>query len=159
MTGADERPTIRLAGTADADIVAMLLHDFNTEYGTPTPDVGVLAGRLRRLLAGDMTLALVAGDPAVGVALLTLRTSVWYAGPVATLDELYVAPPLRGRGVGGRLLSAAEDEVRRRGGEVVEINVDGDDGGAPRFYRRHGYRNTEMGDDVPLLYFFRELGP
>ena len=56
-------------------------------------------------------------------------------------------------------LTAVEAEVRRRGGAVVEINVDGDDGGAPRFYRRHGYRNTDIGADVPLLYFFRELAP
>ena len=158
MIATDERSAIRPAGTDDAETVAMLLHDFNTEYGTPTPDVTRLAGRLRRLLAGDTTLAMLAGAPAVGVALVTLRTNVWYEGLVATLDELYVAPGHRSQGLGGLLLAAVETEVRRRGGAVVEINVDGDDGGAPRFYRRHGYHNTEVGDDVPLLYFFRELG-
>lgn len=157
MITTDGPPTIRLAGTDDAGTVATLLHDFNTEYGTPTPSVDVLTGRLRRLLAAATTFAALADDPAVGVALVTLRTSVWYEGYVATLDELYVAPGHRGHGLGGRLLVAVEDEVRRRGGALVEINVDGDEGGAPRFYRRYGYRNTEIGDDVPLLYYFREL--
>lgn len=151
------RPTIRAADPGDAVTVATLLHDFNIEYDTPTPDVTVLTARLRRLLADGLTFAVLAGRPEVGVALVTLRTSLWYEGFVATLDELYVAPGHRGRGLGARMLAAVEDEVRRRGGDVVEINVDGDGGGAPRFYERHGYRNTEVGDDVPLLYYFREL--
>ncbi len=148
---------LRPAAPDDAPVVAALLHAFNTEYGTPTPAEAVLARRLRRLLAGASTFAVLAGDPAVGIALVTLRPSVWYDGPVATLDELYVAPARRGRGLGSRLLGAVEAQVRGRGGTVVEINVDGDGGGAPRFYERHGYRNTEVGDDVPLLYYFREL--
>ena len=148
---------IRLAEPADAGVVATLLHDFNTEYGTSTPEVAVLAGRLRRLLADESTFAVLVGVPAVGIALVTLRPSVWYEGPVATLDELYVVPDRRDGGLGGRMLAAVEQEVGRRGGEVVEINVDGDGGGAPRFYERHGYRNSEIGDDVPLLYYFREL--
>jgi ribosomal protein S18 acetylase RimI-like enzyme len=157
MTETDEATTIRMAAPDDAGTVAALLHDFNTEYATATPAVDVLIGRLRRLLSGGTTFAVLAGEPAVGLALVTLRTSVWYAGPVATLDELYVAPDRRGAGLGTRLLTAVEDEVRRRGGAVVEINVDGDGGGAPRFYQRHGYRNSEIGDDVPLLYYFRQL--
>jgi GNAT superfamily N-acetyltransferase len=76
-------------------------------------------------------IALLAGDPAVAVALLTLRPNVWYEGPVALLDELYVAPELRGRGVGSTLLTAAEATTRQRGGELLEINVDGDDIDAP----------------------------
>jgi ribosomal protein S18 acetylase RimI-like enzyme len=157
MDSVIENPVIRVADPGDAHTVAVLLHDFNAEYGTPTPDVAVLTDRLRRLLADRSTFAVLSGRPEVGVALVTLRTSVWYEGSVATLDELYVAPAQRSQGLGARLLGAVEAEVRRRGGEVVEINVDGDGGGAPRFYERHGYRNTEIGDDVPLLYYFREL--
>ena len=44
------------------------------------------------LLATDETVAILAGTPAVAVALVTLRPNVWYAGRVALLDELYVAP-------------------------------------------------------------------
>ena len=122
------QPPIRVADPGDARAVATLLHDFNIEYDTPTPDVTVLTARLRRLLAGRLTFAVLAGRPEVGVALVTLRTSLWYEGFVATLDELYVAPGHRGQGLGSRMLAAVEDEVRRRGGDVVEINVDGDGG-------------------------------
>jgi GNAT superfamily N-acetyltransferase len=147
----------RVATVRDAEVVAALLDDFNREYGTPTPGRAVLSTRLRLLLAGDDMLAVLAGDPACAVALVTLRPSVWYAGPVAVLEELYVSPELRGRGIGSALLAAAEHAVRQRGGELLEINVDDDDSGARRFYERHGYVNTEPGQDEALLYFYREL--
>jgi GNAT superfamily N-acetyltransferase len=131
---------------------------FNREYRTPTPGPVVLAARLRRLLAGRAVIALLVGDPAVAVALLSFRPSVWDEGPVALLDELYVAPELRGRGLGSTLLIAAEAVTRRRGGELLEINVDGVDVDARRFYERHGYTNTEPGQEEPLMYYYRQLG-
>lgn len=145
------------AAESDAATVARLLHAFNREYDTPTPGVEVLTARLRRLLAGSDVIALLVEDPAVGVALLTLRPNVWYDGPVGLLDELYVAPDRRSQGLGTALLHAAEQAVRVRGGDVLEINVDGPDTDARRFYERHGYRNSEPGSDEPLLYYFREL--
>jgi GNAT superfamily N-acetyltransferase len=149
--------TPRVATVEEAATVAGLLDAFNREYSTPTPGPAVLATRLRRLLAGTEVIALLAGDPAVAVALLTLRPNVWYDGPVALLDELYVAPELRGRGVGSTLLMAAEAMTRERGGQLLEINVDGDDIDARRFYERHGYTNTEPGQNHPLFYYYREL--
>ena len=146
-----------MATTAEAATVARLLDAFNREYDTATPGPVVLAKRLERLLAGEATIALLVGDPAVAVAVLTLRTNVWYEGRVALLDELYVVPELRGQGVGSALLVTAESMTRVRGGELLEINVDGKDTDARRFYARHGYRNSEAGQDQPLLYYYREL--
>jgi hypothetical protein len=60
--------------------------------------------------------------------------------------------------VGSALLAAAEALTRQRGGELLEINVDGDDTCARRFCERHGYVNSEPGEDLPLLYYYRELG-
>ena len=48
--------------------------------------------------------------------------------------------------------------TRQRGGELLEINVDGDDTDARRFDERHGYVNRGRGEDQPLLYYYRELG-
>ncbi len=148
---------VRPASSADAHVVARLLDAFNREYGDPTPGIPVLATRLERMLAGDTTLALLAGEPPVGLALLTLRPGVWYEGPVAVLDELYVAPDRRNQGLGSALLAAAEEAIQGRGGELLEIDVDGDDVDARRFYERHGYANTEPGETEQLLYYYREL--
>ena len=118
----------------------------------------MLADRLSRFLARDDLIAVLVGHPAVGLALLSLRPNACYDGPVAVLDELYIAPDFRNRGLGSALLARAETEVRQRGGELLEINVDGVDTDARRFYERHGYSNSEPGDDQPLLYYYRELG-
>jgi GNAT superfamily N-acetyltransferase len=95
----------------------------------------------------------------VGVALLTLRPNVWYEGRVALLDELYVEPASRGRGVGTALLQSAQAICHRRGVELLEINVDGEDQDARRFYERNGFVNREPNQTQPQLYYFRELGP
>ena len=147
----------RRAQVADAILVAELLDRFNREYDTPTPGPAVLATRLEALLAGDSVVALIAGEPAVGLALVTMRPHVWYDGPVALLDELYVVPDRRGQGIGTQLLRAAEEECRRRGGQLLEINVDGEDSDARRFYERHGYTEREPGQTEPELYYHREL--
>lgn len=149
--------TVRRAGAIDAAVVGGLLHSFNTEFATPSPGAAVLARRLEALLPGPSVFALLVGDPATGLALLTVRPNVWYDGPVALLDELYVVPDQRRRGQGTALLHAAEAEVLARGGELLEINVDGDDVDARRFYERRGYRNCEAGSEEQLLYYFREL--
>lgn len=146
-----------MATVAEADTVARLLDAFNQEFHTSTPGPGILTIRLRRLLIGGEVIALLVGDPAVTVALVTLRPNVWYDGPVGLLDELYVTPQLRRQGLGSRLLAAVEAVIQARGAELLEINVDGQDSDARRFYERHGYTNTEPGQNQPSLYYYRQL--
>jgi GNAT superfamily N-acetyltransferase len=150
-------PEPRVADQAEARAVAELLDAFNREFDTPTPGPDVLAARLQTLLAGDAVVAFVSGKPPVAVALTTLRPNVWYDGPVALLDELYVAPQLRGQGIGSALLALVEATARERGADVLEVNVDGEDTDARRFYERHGYANTEAGQHEPMLYYYREI--
>ena len=151
--------SVRTAGVLDAAVVADLLDRFNREFETPTPGPAVLVARLERLLPSASVFALLSGEPAVGLALVTLRPNVWYERPVALLDELYVVAAERGRGIGTALLKAAEEECRLRGSELLEINVDGEDTDARRFYERHGYTNREPEETEPELYYHRHLGP
>ena len=150
-------PAPRAATPSDAETVARLLDAFNREYHAPTPGPDVLTTRLRSLLAGRDVIAFLAGDPAVAVALLTLRPNVWYDGPIVLVDELYVAPKARGRGLGSALLVAVESLTRERGGQLIEIAVDGDDADAHRFYERHGYSSMEAGQDQPSFYYQRSV--
>jgi GNAT superfamily N-acetyltransferase len=150
---------VRRGGADDAEVVAALLHDFNTEFDTPTPGVEVLARRLRTLLAGGDQADLVAllhGDPPDGFAVVSFRPNVWFDAPVALLDELYVRPDLRGRRIGHALIAAVEALAAERGGTIVEVNVDGEDTDARRFYAAHGYRHTEPGASEPSYYYVKE---
>jgi GNAT superfamily N-acetyltransferase len=148
---------VRRASPDDASVVASLLHDFNVEFATPTPGAEVLAARLERLLDGEDVVVLLAREPPAAVAVMTFRPNVWYEGPVVLLDELYVRPDLRGRGIGSALLTRACALARDRGAGLMEINVDEGDVDARRFYERHGFSSTEPGGTERMLYYEREL--
>ncbi|MGA1557167.1 MAG: GNAT family N-acetyltransferase [Ilumatobacteraceae bacterium] len=152
--------TVHLIDPSDRTAVGMaarLLDDFNTEFDTPTPGVPVIADRLERS-APDRLFVLVATADGVderadiGIAVVSLRPNVWFDGPVALLDELYVRPAHRNRGVGTHLLAAAGAEAARRGVEHLEIAVDEGDVDARRFYERHGFGpfDLDSGDRVLL---------
>ena len=154
------RPAVRRASTADAAVVGRLLFDFNTEFTTPGPDAAQFAVRFARLLGRDDFVVLLAGDEPdpTGFALLTLRPTPYFDGPLAQLEELYVRPDRRGRGIGSALLDAAVRLVRDRDGGEIHINVDEVDTDARRFYERHGFVNIEPGADHRMLCYLRELG-
>ncbi|WP_404433667.1 GNAT family N-acetyltransferase [Microbacterium lacus] len=147
----------RRATPEDAPIVARLLHDFNTEFDAASPGVGVLAPRLRKLLASPTTFALLVGDRAEGVALVTLRTNVWYPGPVALLDELYVTPDRRGQGLGSAMILLLLDECRSLGVSAIEIGVDAPDVDAQRFYERHGFQGVDPDTGDRAFWYSLEL--
>ena len=149
---------VRRATTADAGVVGRLLFDFNTEFETPTPSAEEFAGRFVELLGRDDVVVLLSGDASpTGFAFLTLRPTPYFDGPLAQLEELYVLPDLRDRGIGTALLTAAVELVRSRGGAEMHINVDEVDTDTRRFYERHGFVNIEPGADYRMLCYLREF--
>ncbi|NYE36196.1 ribosomal protein S18 acetylase RimI-like enzyme [Nocardioides cavernae] len=148
----------RRAYADDADVLARLLWDFDTEFETEVDDVDVLADRFRRLLALDEVVAVLAEDDgaAVGFALVVLRPAIWFDGPVAHLDELYVVPALRDRGIGTQVLDLCRRLAAEAGSPEMHINVDEVDADTRRFYERHGFVNVEEGTDYRMLCY---VGP
>ncbi|GAB3135375.1 GNAT family N-acetyltransferase [Microbispora hainanensis] len=157
MALSQQEHPVRQARPSDAAVVAELLDAFNREFDTPTPGTDVLTERLRRLLAGDDLVALLTGEPAVGVAVLTFRPDVWHDGPSVVLDELYVRPGMRGQRFGHALLEEACRLSRDRGAEILAINVDGEDTDARRFYEAHGFAHIEPGAAEPMFSYYRDL--
>jgi ribosomal protein S18 acetylase RimI-like enzyme len=76
--------------------------------------------------------------------------------PVALLEELYVRPDLRGRGIGAALLTAAVAAAKDRGVTYVEINVDEGDLDAQRFYRAHGFTDIEYPETGERAFYFHK---
>lgn len=146
------------AGADRADVVGRLLNDFNTEFGSPTPSAEEFAARFARLLARDDVLALLAGDPAGpdGFANLTLRPSPYFDGPLMQLEELYVVPAQRDRGIGSALIRDILRRAREVGCGEIHITVDEIDADTRRFYERHGFSNLEPGGDYRMLLYLRE---
>ena len=149
---------IRRAGPEDAGEIARLLHDFNTEFGEPTPPASALAEYTERLLERGEMAVLLAGEGPDGISLVRFRTSVWTGRPEAHLQELYVAPGLRGRGIGRALLRATLDLSREAGATGIDLNTGETDTAARALYESSGFTNREGGPDGPsMLFYEREL--
>ena len=76
------------------------------------------------------------------------------------IRTLWVREEERGRGLGGRLLAAAEEEARRRGAHTAILETHSFQ--APAFYRKHGYAVYAELDGYPTghskIFFRKRLG-
>ena len=101
-------------------------------------------GQLRESVeAGDLeVLAAHAEERTVGVVVLGFRLNVSAAGLFASIEDLYVRPESRRRGVGRALLEAAAERCKIRGVSYIEAQVEDDEAAA--FYSAMGYE-PELG--------------
>jgi GNAT superfamily N-acetyltransferase len=146
---------IRQAGPADAEVVhgfvcALAAYEREPEAVETTPDV------LRRQLAAspapfECLLATVDGTD-VGMALFFPTYSTWRGRPGVHLEDLFVAPSHRRRGVGRALVAEVARLVRARGWGRLEWAVLEWNEPAIRFYERLGgaplgeWRTWRLGD-------------
>lgn len=128
-----------------------LLHDFNVEFGEPTPPPGALANRLSELVESGETVVLLVGQPPDGVAVLRFRPAIWSRGLECYLAELYVVPDMRGRGLGRTLMEEALRVAREQGADRMEIGVDEPDHVARGLYESLGFTNSTDGG---LMYVY-----
>ncbi len=150
-----ERNEIRRAGVEDATDVARLLHDFNAEYDDPTPPVPVLAERVRELLAAESIIVLLAGEePSVGIALFRIRPSLWSSANDVYLEELYVVPAHRRKGLGRALLETAMEAARQAGADHFELTTGEEDTEARALYESCGFTNREGAPDGPRMLYY-----
>jgi GNAT superfamily N-acetyltransferase len=148
----------RRAQTSDAEAIARLLHDFNTEFDYATPGPEALGKRLRWLLARGEVTVVLAGDPPEGLALMRFRASLWSDSLDCYLEELYVVPDRRGQGVGRALMETALEVAREEGAIHMDLGTGEDDVAARALYEKLGFDNTEGRPDGSVQYFYeREL--
>ena len=79
------------------------------------------------------------GGQAVGYLLAVYVFSLEHLGLTAEIDEFFVSPSARGKGLGDELLELAEAEFIRRGCTNVALQLGKENDGARVFYRAHGY--------------------
>jgi ribosomal protein S18 acetylase RimI-like enzyme len=158
MYGPPVPSTVRRARDGDLHAVGRLLHDFNTEFGEPTPPPDALAERMRKLTTDGDTVVLVAGDGPDGLAVLRFREAIWDEALECYLAELYVVPARRGEGLGRALMEAAIETARAEGATHMDLGTGEDDVAARGLYESLGFSNREGRPDGPLnMYYEREL--
>lgn len=142
----------------DAADIARLLHDFNVEYDEPTPEAEELTKTIARLLEEGEITVLLAGEGPDGLSLFRFRPGIWSAGAETYLQELYVVPSLRGRGIGRAVLEATIELARERGADGIDLNTGETDAAARALYESMGFTNREGSPDGPsTLFYEREI--
>lgn len=132
--------TIRNAALTDAERIAELAN----ELGYPTVP-GQMRERLRRLLRTDGHVVMVAEEAGevLGWMHVRLRPQLT-SSDLAEVDGLIVASQHRGRGIGERLLRAAEAWSAERGCRQLMICSNATREDAANFYARVGYRHLKV---------------
>jgi GNAT superfamily N-acetyltransferase len=138
--------TLRFAEESDAGLILEFIRGL-AHYEKLSHAVEADEAALRRTLFGDrpaaeVIIAELHGEPA-GFALFFHNYSTFLARPGLYLEDLYVKPELRGRGVGRRLLSRLAAIALERGCGRFEWCVLDWNEPAIRFYERLGARGLD----------------
>lgn len=133
---------IEAARAADRDALVDLLVRQLAEHDLPADPAGVQRA-VDGILGDDRLGFLVvarAGDEAIGVAYVARHWSLEHGGPSCWLEELYVLPAWRCRGVGVALVRASLGRARGLGCLVMDLEVTADHARAEHLYAREGFR-------------------
>ena len=79
----------------------------------------------------------------IGVAYLAIILSAEHCGKVGWLEELYVLPEYRAKGLGTALLTAVLERAREIGIVAIDLEVDAAHRRAESLYRRFGFRTLD----------------
>jgi ribosomal protein S18 acetylase RimI-like enzyme len=79
-------------------------------------------------------------DIALGYLLCSFVYSFEHGGPMAEIDELFVAAPYRQQGIGQALLARARTDLAARGHHCLQMQVADDNAQAQGFYTRLGFK-------------------
>ena len=135
---------IRLCEPADTPRIVPLLQAQVAASGRPAPDPDAREELVHALLISQFSDFLLAeiGDRALGVLQINYRLSSWDVGPYAAIEDFYLAPELRGRGAGIRMLDYACARAEGRGAQFVQAVSRPQDRAAQRLYEEFGFSAT-----------------
>jgi GNAT superfamily N-acetyltransferase len=131
----------------DVPVLAQLLgvlfaqeHDFQ-----PDPELQVL-GLTLIIENPSIGLILVAKEQSAIVGMVNLLFSVSTAlgAKVAILEDMFVLPEWRDRGMGSQIIERAIQEARDQGCARITLLTDTTNESAHRFYSRHGFKPSAM---------------
>lgn len=132
--------TVRPAGVEDVARLAPLFDLYRVFYLQPSDPALAQAFLLQRLQRGESVVLLALdGDGAAGFTQLYPAFSSVFAQRTWILNDLFVAPAARRRGIARALLDAAAGFARQDGALRLELETDLDNHHAQALYRRLGW--------------------
>jgi GNAT superfamily N-acetyltransferase len=147
----------REAEASDAATLLVFMREFNASQGYPFEQAAAKRALVELLASpsqGRIWLIELDGTPA-GYLALTFGFSLEYGGRDAFVDEFFVDPGARGRGLGRAALSFALAEAARLGVYAVHLEVERGNRSAHALYESVGF----VGNDRRLLTHRVERAP
>ena len=145
MSGAADRLSLRPVARDELPLLLDMLRRFYAEDRIPLDEPRVRRG-LGKLFADPSSGALLfaeAEGERVGYLVLGWCFSIEQGGRHVLIDEIYLEPDARGRGLGSLLLAAACDWARAHGAEVARLEVNRHNPRAKGLYLRSGFRDGD----------------
>ena len=154
---------ICVADLSHLDDLQRLVAEFRDLLQRSHPYDTALRENLQRLLTkGEAEFLLAVDDTrrAVGYIQQRYRYSLWLSGGEATLEDLYVSPASRRRGVATHLVQFAIERAKEKGCHTIKLDTNESNHDAIRLYRRLGFLSgSTRFSKSRQLWFEKSLGP
>jgi ribosomal protein S18 acetylase RimI-like enzyme len=136
---------LTLAKPDHLDKLVALVAAFHEEAGLTSTDDTRRAGVAPLLDGVPHGCAYLIGPPKapIGYVVICFGWSVEFAGLDAMIDELYIRPGVRGRGIATEALVALPRALSSFGLRAIHLEVDKDNPNAIKLYRRSGFEARE----------------
>lgn len=134
------KPKLRNAKPSDAPRLVELIHELGHEI--TEKQVRKNLGALKK--SGEMPLVVTLDKKVVGLCGVGRRVVVHRPAPLGRITALVVAKEANGHGLGRMLVQAAEDWMRKKGCQLVEVTSNDRRAEAHAFYQHMGYERTSV---------------
>jgi GNAT superfamily N-acetyltransferase len=136
---------IRIATVEDAEVLMPLVrayHEFEGIRSTEPERAQSIAPLLSDDSLGRVWIILEQGQ-AVGYIAVCFGYSIEFGGRDAFLDEFFLVPTARSRGLGGKVLEAVKSDVAHLGVRAMHLEVAKANLSAKKFYAKAGFESRE----------------
>ncbi len=136
---------IHLATPNDAPRLLALIAKFHDEYGIDRTDEQREAALVPLLEGSPLGAAWLFGPAKAptGYVIITFSWSMEMGGMDAFVDELFIRPSVRKRGIASEVLSAISTSLKDVGVTALHLEVDREDAATQRLYTRAHFKLRE----------------
>ncbi len=136
---------LNLAKSEDFDRLNQLVTDFHAEAGI-TQDADTRRAALEPLLEGSphgAAYLIGPGRAPIGYIIISFGWSVEFAGMDGFIDEFYIRPGVRGRGIGSEVLRQLPKALGSAGVKALHLEVSQQNERTQNLYRRLRFETRE----------------
>lgn len=136
---------IHLCGPADADVLLDMIRQFHKEIGIETTPEERVASITPILQGSPLAVAYMFGPKTapIGYLIISFGWSMELGGMDGFLDEIWIRPNVRKRGIGHEVLDGVIKALKGAGLKAIHLEVNRDDGSTQKLYRGMGFRIRE----------------